>query len=192
MKAPLRPARVDEFAQVQAMLAHAVDELLDPASDFARSEKQRFRSPFLRALVEADPAYVVIVESPAHDVAGFIIGVPEFGHIVMSWAFILPAFRKGTLAMRALNAYARHWDHGQFHKMVYYTLPSNRHSDLIGRHAGFEKVALLRQHFGGFDVVMYEKLYNKSKPGYAPFPVIRGMRGRLAAKVRHLVGRKPG
>ena len=191
MKAPLRPARHDESAFVQTMLAQAVDELLDPTSDFAKAEKARFRTPFMRALMEADPAYVVIVEAPDKQPAGFIIGVPELGHIVMSWAYILPAFRKGTLAMRALNAYVRHWDHGQFHKVVYYTLPGNQHSDLIGRHAGFEKVALLRHHFGGLDVVLYEKHYSKDKPGYAPYPVIRGIRGRLAAKVRNLLGRKP-
>ena len=55
----------------------------------------------ISVLMEADPAYVVIVEAPDKQPAGFIIGVPELGHIVMSWAYILPAFRKGTLAMRA-------------------------------------------------------------------------------------------
>jgi hypothetical protein len=186
-KAPLRPARLDEIGFVQQHVAMAVDELFDVASEFSLAEKARFNARFIEALMQADPGYVVIVQSPHGERAGFIVGVPEMGTMILSWGYIQPAFRKGTLAMRAFGEFVRLWDKRNFHKMIYYALPDNRQSEAIGRHAKFERVALLRRQFFGVDFVMYEKLYTKLLPGHAPAVSSRGWRGRMMSKLRNLV-----
>jgi L-amino acid N-acyltransferase YncA len=189
-KHPLRPARFDEIGFVQEHIGKAVDELLGPSSDFALAEKARFHARFITALMQADPGYVVIVETPIGKRAGFIVGIPDMGNIVFSWGYLLPEFRKGALAMRSVGEFVRLWDNRNFHKMIYYILPENRHSELIGRHAKFQKVGLLRQHFYGVDFVLYEKFYNKTVPGFAPAPQVLGLRGKLQARWRNLVRRK--
>ena len=114
------------------------------------------------------------------------------GAMVLSWGYIVPEFRKGTLAMRAFGEFVRLWDNRNYHKMIYYALPENRQSEAIGRHAKFERVALLRQHFFGVDFVMYEKSYNKVFPGHAPVPRIRGRRARVMLALRSLLPQRQG
>ena len=183
----LRPVRQGELGYVRVHLALAVDELLGAESDFARFEKARFAGTFLVSLIEADPGFVVIVQTLQGQRAGFIIGVPEMGAIVLSWGYIEPRFRKGTLAMRAFGEFVRQWDHRNYDKIIYYALPSNRQSEAIGRHAKFETVGLLRRHFYGQDFVMYQKFYNKDLPGYAKLPASKGLSGRMVARFRRLL-----
>ncbi len=189
-KSPLRPARADELGYVQQHLALAIEELLGANSEFAQAEKSRFHRSFLLGLMEADPGYVVIVETPERQRAGFIIGVPEMGTIILSWGYIEPQFRKGTLAMRAFGDFVRHWDNYQFHKMVYYALPHNKQSEAIGRHAKFERVGELKRHFFGVDFVMYQKFYTKAIAGHAPATSVIGKRGRLLRRLRGMVSGK--
>lgn len=165
----------------------AIEELLGASSEFAAAEMARFSENYIRALIEADPGLVVIVMAPSGERAGFIIGVPEMGAMILSWGYIQPAFRKGSLAMRAFGEFVRLWDNRNYHKMIYYALPDNRQSEAIGRHAKFERVALLRQHFFGVDFVMYEKLYNKVLPGHAPVPRVQGRRARMLSTLGRLM-----
>src|SRR5687768_17294594 len=70
-------ASLADVHAVHQMLCAAVDETVGEVPEFARQEKARFAPSMLRALSAANPAYVIIVMSPAGERAGFILSSPD-------------------------------------------------------------------------------------------------------------------
>lgn len=171
------------------MLSAAADETVGEAPEFARQEKGRFGLSMLRALIAANPAYVIMVMTPAGETAGFIVSSPDNGNLLLNWCYLLPRFRKGFLAQRALKAYAALWNYGRFHKIVAYTKSDNTVTHLIMKRLGWREVCRLEKHFFGLDFIMQEHPLTKALPGYET-GISANFRQRTALRLRAAFARR--
>jgi hypothetical protein len=177
-KSVLQPASLKDAGAVHTMIQGAIDESPFYSSDFKAFEKRRFSKPFLRALIDADPAYVLLVKSDSGETAGVMISGPDSGALFLFWAYLLPRHRIGTLAMRSMRDYVAYWNDGQFHKIVTMVRPDNRSPCLLVKRNGYREVALLEKHLFGEDYLLFERMLIKSQPGYGKLPVF-GLKNRL-------------
>ena len=180
---PLKLASTSDIDFVHGCLCKAVEEAIGDHPVFAAFEMGRFNPAYLHALSKAEPGCVLVVQSPGGERAGFIVSTPEQGNLVLNWSYLLPQFRKGSLAMRALCEYVRFWDQWRFHKLIFFARADKAASLALGKYAGFTAVATLQKQFFGQDFVLCEKHLDKMEHGYTSAPAV-GLRGRLAWKVR--------
>lgn len=179
---PLKLATFKDLDFVRDCLVAAIDEAIGDSEAFASFEKARFNLPYLHALSQADPGYVLVVCTPAGERAGFIVSSPEQGNLVLNWSYLLPSFRKGSLAMRAIRQYAQYWDHWCFHKLIFFARADKASSVALGTSAGFQQIAKLEKQFFGQDFLLFEKPLEKVTDGYAVAPAV-GFIGRTKWKL---------
>ncbi len=184
---PLRSAEAGDIVPVYRMLCDAVQEAVGDQPELAAFERQRFSPPYLDALRRAHPGHVLVVVNQEGKEAGFIVSAPEQGNMVLYWSYLKPAFRKGALAARALSEYVRFWDHRNYHKIIFFARTDKPASIALGRYVGFTEVAALKAQFFGRDFLLFEKMLDKTEPGFAPGVGV-GLRGRLWWRFRQMFG----
>lgn len=183
---PLRFARLSDLDFIHASLATAVTETIGDCPQFTAFEIARFSKTYLHALLEADPANVLVAVAADGERAGFILSGPEMGNVMLYWCYLLPRFRRGAFAARALASYVGLWDGGRFDKILAYTRDDNRVAQLLMRRAGFRTLCRLEKHFFGQDFVLHDFPLRRAIPEYTPFVAV-GRRGRLWFRLRALV-----
>ena len=172
MSQPLRPALAQDIPLVHAQLVKALTEVFPHLPEFVAHEARRFSPDYLRVMVNANPAYVFVVEVNGQN-AGFMLSGPEQGNLVYYWGYIEPAHRKGGLAIAAMAQFTQHWDNGRFHKITAYTTAENRIAQLLMQRNGYKLVGTLERHIFGQDFILFERLLNKALPGYDETPYMR-------------------
>jgi len=182
----LRPVRLNEINQVHIWLMQAIDESPFYNEEFKQFEKSRLTKSYLLQLFNHDPAHIMLMldnEQPC----GFMISGPEFGTIWLYWSYLLPAHRKGLLAMSAMRAFIKYWDNGGFHKIATYTKDGNRPAEMIMKRVRFKHICTLEKHIFGEDYHLYELPLNKVSKGYDK-GVSSSRLSRLKIKIRHVLG----
>lgn len=161
----LRPARTADVPRIHARLMEAIKTSPFYGDDFKAYEMQRLTEPYLAALVQANPDYILI---PLHEgeMAGFMISGPEMGTLWLYWSYLFPELRQSRLAMTALRAFVAHWNNKRFHKIATYTRPDNKVARLLMERFGFRQVCLLENQLLGEDCLLYEHTLEKALPGY--------------------------
>jgi RimJ/RimL family protein N-acetyltransferase len=185
--APLRPAKLSDAETVHHMFLDAVDNSPYYNVAFKTRERERFSPSILRALITADPNYVLLVITPEGKTAGFILSGPENGILIYYWGYLKPEFRRGMLASTSMRSFTKLWDFDKFHKICVYAKPDNRVSALLMQRLGYQHIALLKKHAFGEDVLLFEKELTKSDPDYAASVGV-GISGRIAQKLKALRG----
>ena len=182
----LRPATINEINQVHDWLMQAIDETPFYNEDFKQFEKARLNRSYLEDLYNEDPAHIMIM-TDNNQPCGFMINGPELGTLWLYWSYLLPAHRKGLLAMSAMRAFIKHWDNGRFHKIATYTKDGNKPAEMIMKRARYKHIVTLEKHIFGEDYHLYELPLNKVSEGYD-----RGISGgrmtRLKQKLRRALG----
>ncbi|MBG1232750.1 GNAT family N-acetyltransferase [Aestuariivirga litoralis] len=181
---PLRKAKLSDVSFVLASVALAADETFGDNPDFAAAEKRRYTPAYLRSLIAANPAYVMISENADGIRTGFMIAVPDQGVLISCWSYLLPEHRKGTHAVRAKRSFLNFWNNGRFHKVAAFTRPQNVTARTLMEHCGYSEKTLLEKHMFGEDFYLFECPLNKIIAGYDPMPStgrIRDLKLRLRA-----------
>jgi RimJ/RimL family protein N-acetyltransferase len=129
---------------------------------------------------------VVLVMSPEGRAAGFILSSPEQGNVILNWSYLLPEYRKGLLALVAMKAYVKLWQHKRFHKIIAFTKTDNRAPQLIMQRSGYQTPILLREHLFGVDFLMYEYFLNKTEAGFHRSVQV-GLKGRIIGRLRAIL-----
>ncbi len=181
----LRPAGFAAVDFVYRCLCAAVEETVGHVPEFKAQETRRFGPDMLRALIAANAQYVLTVHDESGARAGFIVSSPEQGNILLNWCYLLPDFRKGSLALRSLRAYSEIWQGQRFHKIVAYTKSDNTVTHLIMKRLGWREVCRLEKQFFGLDFFLHELPLDKALPGYEP-AVLAGFKTRAKLRLRAL------
>ena len=180
---PLKHASFGDVAFIHRCVVAAVHETLGHVPEYCLQEVARFPKPIIRALIDADPDYVVLVMSPEGHAAGFILSSPEQGNVILNWSYLLPEYRKGLLALVAMKAYVKLWQNKRFHKIIAFTKTDNRAPQLIMQRSGYQLPILLRQHLFGVDFLMYEYFLNKTEAGFHRSVAV-GLKGRIFGRFK--------
>jgi hypothetical protein len=182
---PLKHAGFRDVDFVSRCIAAAIHETLGHVPEYCSQEKARFPKKIIRALIDADPDYVVLVMSPEGKAAGFILSSPEQGNVILNWSYLLPDHRKGVLALVAMKSYLKLWQNKRFHKIIAFTKTDNRAPQLIMQRSGYASPILLRQHLFGVDFLMYEYFLNKTQAGYHRGVEV-GLKGLFLGRLRSI------
>ena len=161
----LRPAKINELNQVHTWLMQAIDESPFYIDIFKKYEKARLTKSYLLQLHKTDNAHIMIMLDDGQP-CGFMISGPELGTLWLYWSYLLPAHRKGFMAMGAMRTFIKHWDNGRFHKIATYTKDGNKPAEMIMKRVGFKHIATLEKHIFGEDYHLYELALNKISKTY--------------------------
>jgi len=178
----LRPVKKNEIDQVHIWLNEAINDSPFYKDEFKQFEKARLSKNYLNALFNEDPAHIMLMidnEKPC----GFMISGPELGTLWLYWSYLLPAHRKGLLAMGAMNEFIKYWDNGRFHKIATYTKYGNKPAEIIMKRARYKHICTLENHIFGEDYLLYEKPLNKISKGYDKGLRVVGTLGKIKQKL---------
>jgi RimJ/RimL family protein N-acetyltransferase len=182
----LVPARLSDVPLIHRMIQDAIRETPLYSDEFKVFESRRFNRAFLRTLIDADPAYAFFVKDESGENAGFMLSGPEYGVLFLYWSYLIPRFRRGTLAMRSMRDFVAYWDNGRFHKIVAFVRPDNRSPRLLMRRNKYTESVLLKQQLFGQDYIMCERMLNKVVEGYDQ-GLSYGVGKRLRLKVKSML-----
>ncbi len=180
----LRPAKKNEINQVHIWLMRAIEESPFYNDLFKQFEKSRLSKNYLLNLHYTNPAHIMLMldnDKPC----GFMISGPELGTLWLYWSYLLPAHRKGMLAMNAMRSFIEYWDNGDFHKISTYTKEGNKPAEIIMKRNGYEHIVTLEKHIFGEDYQLYERKLNKKSKIY-DFGLKTGRLSLLKQRIKRL------
>jgi hypothetical protein len=188
-EAPLRFATRDDIDFVHGSICDAVRETVGHIPEFVALEERRFCKEYLHALIERDPAYVMVVTTPEGERTGIMVSGPEHGNLVLYWAQMNANWRKGSFALRSLHSYLKYWRLAdRFHQIHAYAKVDNRAAQLVMLRGGFKHVCVLEKHLYGVDIALLSYPLEKTAPGFETVVSAPGLRGRLTKKLSAIFG----
>lgn len=172
---------------VHATLQQAIDELPFYSEEFKAHERKRMSRQMVERIFEFDPMLIRILTQD-DEPAGLQIMTPDCGTLFLHWSFVRPEHRRGRIVMHTMRMIGETFQQMDWNKISTLTRTDNRVAIALLRRFKWQETALLERHIFGQDYILFEKMLDKTAPGYRHMDT-SGRLGRAARAVRGLFGR---